>query len=508
MAKIADLKTHKFIVALSFPGARYRKDVKKFYELLRTRLPKPQHAIFFDEAYQGDLTQKNLDDLLKDLYRNALLFVPFFSEEYQRSKWCMNVEWATIKADINRRADEAVFYIRCDDTEIEGITWKDGCQDLRNHSLDEIAGQVAERAKRLMRQEKKKKKGAIATSDSPSELADGSAAPATSASLTVFAPPPKQTKVLFLSALGQWTEGLQMLLPKGAVSNNLRCEVVDWQASMKELKEVEGTYGQAALKTQVFNERAYPIEEWLYVFVSPFSLAAKWAPYKNLRVLGPAFGSCEDISIHMRRNVSFTKDQQIQVGMIDDDITSSILFQILVSSMNNWFFPAARCGAQPPCKSTIKELFNLESFGGWKDRLSLLDPQHTSAFDACVFTARELINIKNSKEHHAIKPREILKIDPPIAHILQIDGYVPRAVYFIQALQYYREQEINNLLNWLQTIVPRKKERKLVGGIRPLLPGDEAARQAQKTMIERAQALGINIHSVNFERLKDGVLSL
>ena len=144
MGKIRFIENHKFKVALSFQE-KHLSRVRKIAEQLRDALG--EENVFFYKWYEDDLDQMNLDEKLRRIYKNADLFVPFFSRGYANSKWCMG-EWKIVHDRMGHRQDDSVMAYRFDDVEIEGFTEQDGCLDANVYDPAEIVVSILDRVTR------------------------------------------------------------------------------------------------------------------------------------------------------------------------------------------------------------------------------------------------------------------------------------------------------------------------------------------------------------------------
>jgi hypothetical protein len=141
--KIIDINTHRFEVALSFPGDA-RSLVSSIVEELDRKM-KP-HQLFYDFKYQSQLARPSLDILLQDIYsRRSKLIVVFLSSNYERKQWC-GVEFRAIREIIMKQHFDRVMFIKVDDGPVNGIFSNDGYIDSRLFSAGEIANFILERS--------------------------------------------------------------------------------------------------------------------------------------------------------------------------------------------------------------------------------------------------------------------------------------------------------------------------------------------------------------------------
>lgn len=138
---IIDISKHDFDVALSFPGGA-RNLVQPLATELRNRMG--VHRCFYDDHYQAQLGQPNLDLLLQDVYRRAKLIVVFVGAAYQERMWC-GVEFRAIREILASRESGRIMPVRTDDGAVEGILPIDGYIDIRRFDINTLAGFIEER---------------------------------------------------------------------------------------------------------------------------------------------------------------------------------------------------------------------------------------------------------------------------------------------------------------------------------------------------------------------------
>lgn len=135
-----DLRAQQFDVALSFPGER-----REFVGDVARRLRADEVAVFYDEFFEAELAQPDLDLLLQHVYRyKSRLIAVFLCAEYEGKEWC-GLEWRAIRDLIKVRAGSTIMPLRFDDTEIPGLFSIDGYLNLRGRTPDEVADLVLER---------------------------------------------------------------------------------------------------------------------------------------------------------------------------------------------------------------------------------------------------------------------------------------------------------------------------------------------------------------------------
>lgn len=133
-----------FRVALSFPGEK-RTYVSKVASELKKRLGKG--AVFYDDDFQAQLARPNLDTLLQRIYLiNSGLIVVFLCAEYEQKKWC-GLEWRAIRNIIMNKNDQAIMFMRFDNSQISGVFAVDGYIDLVGLEPIEVARLIVERVR-------------------------------------------------------------------------------------------------------------------------------------------------------------------------------------------------------------------------------------------------------------------------------------------------------------------------------------------------------------------------
>lgn len=146
VSKAVDISTHKFDVALSFPG-----EVRPMVEEVAGHLERliGPNAYFYDNNYTSQLARPSLDTFLQDIYRNrAKLVVVFLSADYQRKNWC-GIEFRAIRDIIAERDNSRIMFVRTDDGAVEGVFATDGYVDARKHNAAALASFIQERVNLL-----------------------------------------------------------------------------------------------------------------------------------------------------------------------------------------------------------------------------------------------------------------------------------------------------------------------------------------------------------------------
>jgi hypothetical protein len=146
VSKAVDISTHKFDVALSFPG-----EVRPLVEEVAGYLEQliGPNAYFYDNNYTSQLARPSLDTFLQDIYRNrAKLIVVFLCADYQRKNWC-GIEFRAIRDIIAERENNRIMFVRTDDGAVEGVFATDGYVDARRHDAATLASYIQERVNLL-----------------------------------------------------------------------------------------------------------------------------------------------------------------------------------------------------------------------------------------------------------------------------------------------------------------------------------------------------------------------
>ena len=138
-----DITSHRFDLALSFPGEHrsYVEDVAE--ELVRQLGP---DACFYDKNYEALLARPNLDLLLQDIYgERSALVVAFVCAEYDAKKWC-GIEWQRIRERRAAGGEGDIMFVRIGEGDVEGMSALDGYLDARSRGPKEMAALIVQRA--------------------------------------------------------------------------------------------------------------------------------------------------------------------------------------------------------------------------------------------------------------------------------------------------------------------------------------------------------------------------
>lgn len=143
---VIDIETHRFDVALSFPGEQ-RELVNQIAERLELLLG--ANTVFYDAFFPGELAQPDLDTLLRRIYgERAEVVVVVACADYQRKTWC-GLEFRAIKQLIYEREHRKVMIIRTDDGAVDGVFPTDGYLDAAKFDVGDLAAMIARRVHEL-----------------------------------------------------------------------------------------------------------------------------------------------------------------------------------------------------------------------------------------------------------------------------------------------------------------------------------------------------------------------
>lgn len=140
--KAVDITTHKFDVALSFPG-----EIRDYIEPVVAELERNigPNSYFYDNNYVSQLARPSLDILLQDIYRNrSKLVVVFLCSDYQEKKWC-GIEFRAVKEIMMQRENDRVMFVKMDEGEVAGVFETDGYIDGQKYGPADVARFIQER---------------------------------------------------------------------------------------------------------------------------------------------------------------------------------------------------------------------------------------------------------------------------------------------------------------------------------------------------------------------------
>ncbi len=135
-------KSHRFKVALSFPG-EHRQRVETIANALAARLG--QEAVLYDKFYSAEFARPNLDIYLPRLYHDqSQLLVFFHCEQYNKKEWC-GLEWRAARDLLKHTEDDRLMFLRLDQSDTPGLYSIDGYLDIHAMPDAEVAAQILKR---------------------------------------------------------------------------------------------------------------------------------------------------------------------------------------------------------------------------------------------------------------------------------------------------------------------------------------------------------------------------
>lgn len=297
----------------------------------------------------------------------------------------------------------------------------------------------------------------------------------------------KAGKILFKSALGYWNNALDRLFNIESYPDPCIIKRVDWNIDFEKfnLTQCEELDSENRLKSI----KGFASNDWLYVFVAPITWASR---YKNdgFIILGPAFGTKSGLSIFgNKREYKKTTDLDIIIGTIGQYITSTALLRVYHLFMTDIFETNIHLileeDKEPPNKK--KSNFRFLPQPNSKERLENLLSRRINTFDFALFTDEDVYDLKLEKE----EVREILKIDPILAHIFNVE-VIPRSVYCIHESQINMISSLSNLEKLFENSIEKynnpmysDEAAKMYSDIYPINPYDEHYRKVQMRIIKR-----------------------
>ena len=133
------LATH-FDVSLSFPGEK-----REFVAQVAADLRHQSLKVFYDQYFEAQLAQPNLDTLLQRIYHdNSNLVAVFICNDYERKEWC-GLEWRAIRDLIKKKQERNVILFRFDDAEVSGLFGIDGYFDLQGRMPEDAVKAILQR---------------------------------------------------------------------------------------------------------------------------------------------------------------------------------------------------------------------------------------------------------------------------------------------------------------------------------------------------------------------------
>ncbi|OHX35213.1 hypothetical protein BJL95_01320 [Methylomonas sp. LWB] len=136
-------KSHRFSIALSFPG-EHRTFVKQVADILAEKFG--EDGVLYDDYHDAEFARPDLDVYLPNLYRTeSELIVLFLCPVYPQKRWC-RLEWRHIRQLIATLDSDRVFFLSFGnpgDLSEFGIISGDGYIDIEYKGLS--SQMVAER---------------------------------------------------------------------------------------------------------------------------------------------------------------------------------------------------------------------------------------------------------------------------------------------------------------------------------------------------------------------------
>lgn len=468
-----DISARPFKLAFSYAGRedRNRNIARKVYSSLVGEDGLAADEVFFDEQYR--LAYVDLVAILRGVYYRSEVVVVFLCAGYDDSPWCAK-EWQAIKHRIEAR-DLGVIIARLDETPFPTLEALPGVVDARKMSRADAARAIVRNVKaRLEEIEHARRYEASAEESQPA------APPLPRHFIPQSKPGPP--RMLFLDALGQWDSGLRVLgWRNDAVMKIERWEIFGHPTPAFELESDQKHYKLAPFAGR--DGTVYSPDEWLFVFVSPLTLAAKWRLSHRLKAIGPAFATRSDISAYVPEDVEHAEVPRI--GIIENDITSTVMLKMLLCLGGNYFH---KRDLRLDYGRLSQFSFRQENLPGRRlDRVARPADVHEQ-LEACILTRRErLALLKGGNDLEGV--RHIIDVDPAVADFLNVDA-VPRAVYCIHGDQYDQRTLIEPFLTWLGERVRYKKNwTDVTDGVIVLDPKSQPERDAQEKLLEHAAQL-------------------
>ncbi|KUG25377.1 hypothetical protein ASZ90_004797 [hydrocarbon metagenome] len=181
----------------------------------------------------------------------------------------------------------------------------------------------------------------------------------------------------------------------------------------------------------------------------------------------------------------------MNLGVIQDDITSTIMFYLFLGIADNLFHPnsyARTLNTEIVNRKyvPINRIIPQRRLREMADNSFLKDK---APIDVSVFTKRDMQKISNSTNYHELinKVHKVTNLDRPIAHFLGLPC-LPRSVFFVHQSQYdnFNDEIKKFLLHW-EKAVDNYSRRDLLGGIKPLKPSSKQERNSQNLFIRAAK---------------------
>ena len=269
---------------------------------------------------------------------------------------------------------------------------------------------------------------------------------------------PSPTKVIFQSALGQWDEGIKILKEKLPLEFSDNFEIPYWDLRMDDNTTViEPRYKK--LRENISNCSTV---DNLHIFVAPMTWAAKYSKLHKFIVIGPAFGTIDDLIVFARKDLRYD-NKKTRIGVINHDITSAILVKFFISlkektsyTLNKNIHKIIQDALSSIQDSHLENDYECPNLPTVYDRVEALTYRHDdeAKLDYAVFTRKEIEEIDTDSELRKIPKKKVMTLDRVIAHFFNL-CFVPRSVYCIHEKQYHQYKffimrlftEIKNVIN-------------------------------------------------------------
>jgi len=321
----------------------------------------------------------------------------------------------------------------------------------------------------------------------------------------------KKNNILFRSALGYWNRALNDLFDKKY--DNFSFQIVEWDKnevnSFDPSRVVLDKDSASIPKLRRYKE--FSTNDYLYIFIAPMTWAARFIQ-EDFIILGPAFGTNNSISIFANKQTPYNYERdEIRIGTIGHYITSTALLRVYHLFMTRIFHTNIHLLCHDNVCSYEKHDSAMPKFrfppkpNAEQRYLDLV--RHQQGIDFAIFTAED-INSLNLRSKNDI--REILKIDPLITHVFNLD-FVPRTVYCIHKSQLNMIKAIENFNQMINDQSKKFNKPMIIGNesqkivIFPANPNDEEARKVQKSIIQKYRIIedSIDIEELKFTNIDD-----
>jgi len=296
--------------------------------------------------------------------------------------------------------------------------------------------------------------------------------------------------VVFHDALGQWENALKKLLIEHK-PNDFNSEIVKWPTmSMENTNDITiGKHKDIKLHEKINGKDSM---NNFHIFVSPITWAAKYNDQKKLKLIGPAFGTYEDIylyfthnSLKNRINRNF-KDNPVRVGVIQRQLTSSIMLKILFYLFHK---------GNDKILKLHKDHYRFEDTD--EDDSYRLDQLSKGNYDFSLFTTKELDELKKTPANKSFldKLGHFLKVDDLYAHLFNLE-FVPRSVYCVHEEQMKtKKYQYDKIKKWLKSLPNNEIDDKMIS----INPSDKKMRDILDQLVKNAEVAGESIKNYCWE---------